>query len=236
MPGTTRPPRLNCLKILIAPLALALWLTQSLPAADPPTNQTLGDFEAQADVGKVDPPGAAEYDKTKNQYTLKSSGENIWAKHDDFHFVYRKLSGDCSLTADITLVGQGKNAHRKAGLMIRQSLDPDAPYVDVVIHGDGMIALQYRPAKGEITKDIKSKVKSPATVKIERQGDAFTVAIAPKTDKPAAEPAFQPTGSIKVELKDPIYAGLALSAHDASTIETAVFTNVAMKDSKTTAP
>ncbi len=181
-------------------------------AADPPANPNLGDFEAQADIGKVEPAGAAEYDKSKNQYTLKSTGENIWAKHDEFHFLYRKLSGDCSLTADITLVGQGKNAHRKAGLMIRQSLDPDAPYVDVMVHGDGLIALQYRPAKGEITKDIKSQVKFPATVKIERRGDTFTVSVAPKTDKPAAEPAFQPAGSIKIELKDPVYAGLALSA------------------------
>jgi TolB protein len=219
---------------LIAPMALALVLAQTLSAADPPTNQTLGDFDAQADVGKVDPPGAAEYDKSQNQYTLKSSGENIWAKHDDFHLLYRKLSGDCSLTAEIMLIGQGKNAHRKAGLMIRQSLDPDAPYVDVMIHGDGLIALQYRPAKGEITKDIKSEVKSPATVRIERRGDTFTVSVAPKIDKPAAEPAFQATGSIKVELKDPVYAGLALSAHDASTTENAVFTNFALKSSQAT--
>jgi TolB protein len=206
-------------------MAIALLLTQIVPAADPPTNQTFGDFEAQADVGKVEPAGAAEYDRAKYQYTLKSSGENIWAKHDDFHFVYRKISGDCSLTADIALVGQGKNAHRKAGLMIRQSLDPDAPYVDVMVHGDGMIALQYRPAKGEITKDIKSKVKSPATVKLERHGDTFTVAVAPNADKPE----FQPTGSIKLELKDPVCAGLALSAHDANTTETATFSSVTLK-------
>jgi TolB protein len=213
-------------------MAIALWLTRVLPAADPPTNQTLGDFEAQTDVGKVEPAGAAEYDKSKNQYTLKSSGENIWAKHDDFHFVYRKISGDCSLTADISLVGQGKNAHRKAGLMIRQSLDPDAPYVDVVVHGDGMIALQYRAAKGEITKDIKSKVKSPAIVKIERHGDIFTVAVAPKADKLD----FQPTGEIKVELKDPVYAGLAVSAHDATTTETATFGSVSITSTKSPPP
>ena len=218
MSNTTNP---NRLLILI----VCLFLAPTTPAADPPRNQTLGDFEAQTDVGKVEPAGAAEYDKTKNQYTLKSSGENIWAKHDDFHFVYRKLSGDCSLTADIALVGQGKNAHRKAGLMIRQSLDPDAPYVDVVIHGDGMIALQYRPTKGEITKDIKSKVKSPAIVKIERHADTFTVAVAPKADKPE----FQPTGEIKIELKDPVYAGLAVSAHDANTTETATFSSVTLK-------
>jgi TolB protein len=229
MPGTTRPPRLNCLKILIAPVALALLLTQIVQAADPPTNQALGDFETQADVGKVEPAGAAEYDKTKNQYTLKSSGENIWAKHDDFHFVYRKISGDCSLSADITLVGQGKNAHRKAGLMIRQSLDPDAPYVDVMVHGDGMIALQYRPAQGEITKDIKSQIKSPATVKIERRGDTFTVSVVPKQEqakKPSKDQPFQAIGSIKLSLNDPAYAGLAVCSHDAKTSETATFSAV----------
>ncbi len=49
----------------------------------------LGDFEAQADVGTVEPAGSAEFDKSAKQYRVKSSGENIWNKHDDFHFVYR---------------------------------------------------------------------------------------------------------------------------------------------------
>src|SRR5258706_254337 len=103
-------------------LAVLFWSTTA--------NAQVGDFESAADVGKVAPPGAAQYDKAADQYRISAAGENIWSKLDAFHFVHRKLTGDLTAAADIAFVGQGKNAHRKAGLMIRQSLDADAPYVD----------------------------------------------------------------------------------------------------------
>jgi len=126
----------------------------------------LGEFDSQADVGTVEPAGSGEFDKTTKQYRIKSSGENIWAKHDDFHFVYRNATSDMSITSDVELIGQGNNAHRKAGLMIREGLEPDAAYVDVMVHGDGLVALQYRSAKGEATLDIKSSIKAPAKVRL----------------------------------------------------------------------
>jgi hypothetical protein len=184
----------------------------------------LEEFESQADVGTVEPAGSAEFDKASKQYRVKSSGENIWAKHDDFHFVYRKAAADMSITSDVELVGQGKNAHRKAGLMIREGLEPDAAYVDVMVHGDGLVALQYRSAKGEATLDVKSGVKAPATVRLERHGETFSAYAAPAGGK-----EFVLIGSIKVALKDPAYAGLAVTAHDAKVTETAVFSNVAVK-------
>lgn len=190
----------------------------------------LGEFEAQADVGTVEPAGWAEFDKAAKQYRIKSSGENIWAKHDDFHFVYRKASSDMSITSDVELIGQGKNAHRKAGLMIREGLDADAAYVDVMVHGDGLVALQYRSAKGEATLDVKSSVKAPATVRLERHGEMFSAYAAPAAAKGAAEgDKFVLIGSIKVAMKDPVYAGLAVTAHDAKVTEQAVFSNVAVK-------
>lgn len=184
----------------------------------------LGEFEAQVDVGKVEPAGSGEFDKASKQYRIKSSGENIWAKHDDFHFLYRKAAADISITSDVELVGQEKNAHRKAGLMIRQGLEADAAYVDVMVHGDGLVALQYRSAKGEATLDVKSSVKAPATVRLERHGETFSAYAAPVGGK-----EFVLIGSIKAALKDPAYAGLAVTAHDAKATETAVFSNVAVK-------
>jgi TolB protein len=192
----------------------------------------LGDFDAQADVGTVEPAGSGEFDNAANQYRIKSSGENIWARHDDFHFVYRKATSDMSITSDVELVGQGKNAHRKAGLMIRQGLEPDAAYVDVMLHGDGLVALQYRSAKGEATLDVKSSVKAPATVRLERHGETFSAYAAPapaKGEKPAEADKFVLIGSIKLAMKDPAYAGLAVTAHDPKTTETALFSNVAIK-------
>lgn len=193
-------------------------------SAAAPEDGDFGKFEASADVGKVEPAGKATFDKTTGQYKITASGANIWAKLDAFHFLFRKLSGDVTLEADIAFVGEGKNPHRKAGWMIGQNLEPDAPYVDVMVHGEGLIALQYRTEKGGITKDITSKTKSPATVKLERRGDTFTVFVAAKDE------AFAPVGEIKVPMPDPVYAGLAVCSHDAATSETAVFSAVTIKD------
>ena len=114
--------------------------------------------------------------------------------------------------------------------MIRQGLEPDAPYVDVMVHGDGLIALQYRGVKGEVTKDVKSTVKAPATVRVERRGDAYSVYAAPKVEKAEKGAEFQLVGTIQVTLLDPVYAGLAVCAHDPKVTETAVFTGVTLKN------
>jgi regulation of enolase protein 1 (concanavalin A-like superfamily) len=198
----------------------------------------LGAFEAQADVGKVDPPGSAEFDKDAGQYRIKSAGQNIWGVHDDFHFVYRKSSGDLVATAEVSWKGEGKNAHRKAGCMIRQSLEPDAAYADVMVHGDGLISLQYREKAGGPTKEIKSTVKAPAAVRLERRGDTVTASVATsaeqagkgdKTDPKEKQLSFRPIGSVQLPLKDPAYAGLAACSHDATVEETAIFSRVTIK-------
>src|SRR4051812_17515423 len=116
--------------------------------------------------------------------------------------------------------------------MIRQDLDADSAYVDVVVHGDGHIAIQYRSAKGEITKDIKSEVKAPATLKLERHGETFTAYATAKQDEKSAQvakPEPKLIGTVKVALKDPAFAGLAVTSHDAKGSETAVFSNVTLK-------
>jgi regulation of enolase protein 1 (concanavalin A-like superfamily) len=222
-------------RILIALFGGVLVMLVCCPlarAADGP----VGDFDGQADVGTVEPAGSAEFDKIGNRYVIKSSGENIWNAHDDFHFVYRKVSGDLVLTADVSFVGEGKNAHRKAGWMIRQSLDADAPYVDVMVHGDGLIGLQYRTEKGAKTVGVKSTIKAPATVRLERHGNTFSVFVAANADKADKSGEFQLAGSIDVALKDPVYAGLAVCSHDPKVTESAIFTNVSLKKAETPAP
>src|SRR2546423_14371426 len=91
----------------------------------------VGIFEASQDVGVVLHPGSVEFDATKKSYTIAGSGENMWAAKDAFQFAWKKSAGDLALTADVAFAGEGKEAHRKACLMIRQSLDADSPYVDV---------------------------------------------------------------------------------------------------------
>jgi TolB protein len=191
--------------------------------------EKIGLFKGQADVGKVQPPGSAQFEKSTGQYRITSAGENVWGTHDDFHFVYNKVpaAGEIVLTAQVAFEGKGKNPHRKAGCMIRQSLEPGAPYADIMVHGDGLISLQYRDAPNGPTREIKSQVKAPAVVRIERRGDKISASVAPEeSPKP---PAFVPVGSIELKLTDVFNAGLAVCSHEAQTQETAVFSAVEFK-------
>jgi Tol biopolymer transport system component len=181
-----------------------------------------GDFGPGVDVGKVEPPGSTQVLADKAGYRITGSGHNIWNKDDAFHFAARKLSGDLLFRVDVEWEGVGKAKHRKACAMVRQSLDADAPYADVAVHGDGLIALQYRKTKGGITFGVQTPIKAPATVQLERDGNVFTVSVAPK-GRP-----FQPVGAVTVELSDPVYAGLAVCSHTAKESETALFTNVVL--------
>ena len=61
-----------------------------------------------------------------------------------------------AFTADVRFIGTGAVAHRKAALMIRQSLKPDSAYADAALHGDGLTSLQYRPAAAAATLEIEA--------------------------------------------------------------------------------
>ena len=188
-------------------------------AADAP--RPVGDFEANADVGAVSPAGSAQFDVAKKEYRVTAAGENIWGKSDAFHFVFSKVNADeVSISADIRFEGPGKNAHRKACLMVRGGLGADDPYADVAVHGDGLVSLQFRKEKGGVTEEMQSKVKAPATVRLRRKGAAFTLQVAP-----AGKP-YEAVGGANVPLPNPVYVGLAVSSHDATASEAAVFTNV----------
>src|ERR1019366_1789554 len=50
-------------------------------------------------------------------------------------------------------------AHRKAALMLRQSLDPHSVYVDAARHGDGLTSLQYRDATNADTHEMETAAK-----------------------------------------------------------------------------
>ncbi|MCI0391549.1 MAG: hypothetical protein MOB07_22635 [Acidobacteria bacterium] len=184
-------------------------------------DSTPGLFEKHGDIGTVRKPGSVEYDATQKSYLIAGGGENMWATIDAFHFVWKQMSGDVSLAADIRMIGTGGNPHRKAGLIIRQSLDPDSAYADVVIHGDGLTSLQYREVRGGPTREIQSNVSAPRRIRIEKEGDYVFMSIAREGEALRAA-----GGSFKIKMSEPFFVGLGVCAHDNNVLEKAVFSNV----------
>jgi len=179
-----------------------------------------GLFEDQTDVGENPKAGSAEYDSTTGEYRITGGGANIWANADAFHYVWKRISGDVTITADVRFVGAGAVAHRKAVLMIRQNLNPDSAYADAALHGDGLTSLQYRPKDGDATAEVRSTLSMPERIRIERRGNEFKMY--------AGKPGEELTGSgpVTVTLQDPVYIGLGVCSHDANVLETAIFSNV----------
>ena len=183
----------------------------------------LGLFEGSGDVGKVLHAGSVTYDPDKQSYTIRGSGHNMWATSDAFYFAWKKVSGDISIAADISWENTGGNAHKKAVLIIRQSLDADAAYVDAAAHGDGTFSLQSRDEKGAATHEVQANAPRPKRLRLTKIGQYFHMSYAGE-----GEELRLSGGSMRVALKEPFYVGLGVCAHDRNVVETATFSNVTM--------
>jgi TolB protein len=205
---------------LLVPAALVLALAFCF-ASRGAGDARLGIFESSGDIGTVLHPGSATFDSTDGKYTLAGSGENMWFTKDAFQFVWKKASGDVAISADVNFLGEGKNPHRKAVLMIRQSLDEDSAYVDIALHGVGLTSLQYREEKGATTHEIEANISAPPTLQLEKHGEYFSMLLGGKGAKVEAA-----GGSIRVAIRGEYYIGIGVCSHEKDLIEKAEFTNV----------
>jgi len=202
-------------------LAIAAALVLALPSGAQKTSSAVGIFESHGDVGAVLHPGGAVYQPAEKTYAITGSGENMWLDKDVFQFVWKKASGDVAITADVRFPKPGGNPHRKAVLMIRQTLDADSPYGDLALHGNGLTSLQYRAEKGAITHELQANVSGPQRLRIEKRGDYFSMWLGGAS----GEPQFS-GGSVRVVLRGSFYVGLGVCSHDKDVSETALFSNV----------
>ncbi len=199
-------------------VALTLFSVLSLSQANSPST---GNFENHGDIGTVLHPGSVAYDAANQSYTITGSGENMWFTADAFQFVWKKVSGDVTLTADISFVGAGVNPHRKAVLMIRQSLDADSAYADLALHGSGLISLQYRETKSATTHEIQAHTSAPKKLRLEKRGQYVYMELA--GDGEALQMAG---GSTRVPMEGSFYVGIGVCSHDKDVVEKAVFSHV----------
>jgi TolB protein len=208
------------------PAAFILTCCFSLQLSAQSKAKALGMFEGQSDIGKVVPAGTLAYSPSASTYTVSAAGWDLWSTNDGFHYVWKKLSGDLSLTADIDFpIKTGEHSpNRKAVLMVRRSLDADDAYVDVAQHGSGMTALQYRRAKGEKTQSTGINIDAPKRIRLEKRGDVFTMFVSTR-----GEPLHQVGATTKLHFDEPFYVGIGVSGHNTKAAEKAVFSNLKLE-------
>jgi TolB protein len=181
----------------------------------------VGIFESHADVGTVLHAGSVEYDAAQHTYTIAGSGENMWSVADAFQFVWKKVSGDVILTADAGFLTTTGNEHKKAVLMLRQSLDAGSVYADVALHASGLTSLQFRDEKGAATQEIQSNLSAPKRLRIARSGDYVYMSLSADNVDPHVA-----GGWLRIPLHGDFYVGLGVCSHDKDAVEKAVFSNV----------
>lgn len=206
-----------------------LLLVSLLSASAFAQSGNLGVFTNSGDVGGPAIKGSAEF--SNGQYRIIGSGANIWAKQDQFQYVWREMTGNFTVTATMRFLGQG-NEHRKAGIMVRQSLDTDATYADVVIHGNGMPGLQWRSKQGEDTNTFDLPFDGPGTFKLKlvRTGIRIYMYIA-KDGTESKEIAHT-----EVSFRNPVLAGLAVCSHQVDASDTVIFSDVSVEAQAPPAP
>jgi len=199
----------------------------------------IGIFEGQADVGAAVAPGSASF--ANGVYTIRSAGYNVWYTRDEFRFVFKKMSGDVSMAADLAYPEGGFGDH-KAVLIIRQSLDDDAKEALVALHGDGMIHLAQRPERGKRISDMEYRIgsrgglpggKSPDSlvtlnakrIGIEKKGDQFTLWVSEQ-----GEPMHQYGAPITLKLEAPFYVGIGFTSHLPAVAEVATVSNLVLEN------
>ena len=184
------------------------------------TQGAAGIFEQSADVGPVLHPGKTEFDAATQTYRLSGAGANIWFKKDEFHYAYKRVTGNVILQCRGKLLGKGVDPHRKFGWMLRTGLDTAAAMVSATVHGDGLTAIQYRKQAGASIEEVKSPVKMPDVIELERRGRSFFLSVA----------RFgEPFWTVEVpdfDLPAELYAGLFICSHNKDVTENAEFDNV----------
>jgi hypothetical protein len=202
----------------------------------------VGIFEGQSDVGSALVPGSASFDAATGQYTINSAGYNVWYTRDEFRYLWKKMSGDVSLAADITFPDPKGFGDRKAVLIIRQDLDDDSKEAIAALHGAGMIQLAQRAEKNVRVKDMEFRVggrgrpggASPDSlvpvfakrIGIEKQGDSFALFVSLE-----GEPMHQFGPPIQLHIDGPFYVGIGFCSHLPDKSDTAVLSNVVLENS-----
>jgi len=183
--------------------------------------EVLGVFAADTDVGRAR--GSVTYDPQEKTYLVAGSGENMWDVRDDFHFVWKRISGNFMLSTRARFIGAGVEEHRKIGWTIRPALDPGSAHVTAALHGNGLMSLQFRRQTGGITEENKSADSLPdadAIIQLERRDGEYFMSVAQFGDTLVTQRLAG------VSLPDTVYVGLFVCSHNATVTERAVFSNV----------
>jgi hypothetical protein len=164
-------------------------------------------------------------------YTITATGVDIAGTADQFHFAYKTLSGTGSIVARVVSV-QNTDQWAKAGVMIRETLEPGSKFAAVYITpGQGCRFQSRRDTDIDVVSDTsiatdeQMAIKAPYWVKLERTVTGSFNAYYSGDGTAWQAMAWNPQ---TVAMSSTAYIGLALSAHNGNAVCEAKFSDVQM--------
>jgi hypothetical protein len=173
-----------------------------------------------ADVGTVQTAGSAQND-SGGGFALTSTGTDIWGTNDTFNYLYQSMGTNGQIVA---LVGamQGGGVWAKAGVMIRETLDPGSRQAMMDVTLNRGVYFQWRSTiGGESRQSRGANSAAPYWIKLVRSGDWIGgYASADGTNWSLVD--WQTISN----LSEQVYIGLAVSAGSARGTAAALFDEV----------
>ena len=177
---------------------------------------------SHGDVGAVGPAGSASYDSTSATFTVTGAGADVWGTADAFQYAYTPLTGDGTIVARVATISAGA-AWVKAGVMLRDTLDPAATHGFMLVSYARGTAFQRRTATGGAsTSTAGGAFTAPYWVKLSRAGNTLTASQSPDGV------SWTTVGTDTIAMGSQILAGLAVSSHTNTATATATFDHVAV--------
>jgi len=168
----------------------------------------------EADIGN--PPAGGQEKVAADSFNIWGGGEDITARADSFRFIHQPSPGG-DLTMSVRVEAQeGTGPNAKAGLMVRQSLEPGSLFYFVqATPSDGAGPRWRSTLNGNATPvlPISDKVELPVWLKLVKTGNTFTAFTS--ADGVTWEQNFRTTthkNPRTLNLTDPVLVGFAVTA------------------------
>ncbi|HUU20507.1 MAG TPA: PA14 domain-containing protein [Sedimentisphaerales bacterium] len=157
-------------------------------------------------------------------YTITASGADITGQADEFHYAYKMLTGPGSIIARVMSV-DNTDPWAKAGVMIRETLEPGSKHAFVcVTPGSGVASEGRTNTGGDSFTASQAGITAPHWVKLERDvsGNFTASHSADGSTWTPVENAM----SQGIQMSASVYIGLAVTSHNTDATCEAQFSNV----------
>jgi len=162
-------------------------------------------------------------------YTMTAEGEDIWGTADQFHYAFKTLNGSGSMQAQVLSV-ENTNAWAKAGIMVRESLDPGSKFAWVFISPGNGCRFQARMttdadavADDSVVSSTQTAITAPYWIRFERDAAGNFRAFY-SSDGGTWQPMTW--NAQNIPMAQTVYIGIALTSHSAGVVCEAQFSDI----------